>query len=72
MTSEHEGERDMKANTQLIAAAPELLKACQHALIFVTAWADLYQHEHGLPDLHPRHKESIKQIKNAIAKAVGP
>lgn len=59
------------ANARLIAAAPELLEACQTALAFVAGWAGVYQHDHGLPDFHPRHKEAIEQVKYAIAKATG-
>lgn len=61
----------VEANARLIAAAPELLEACQTALAFVAGWAGVYQHDHGLPDFHPRHKEAIEQVKYAIAKATG-
>ena len=63
--------REQLANARLIAAAPELLEACQTALAFVAGWAGVYQHDHGLPDLHPRHKEAIEQVKYAISKATG-
>ena len=63
--------REQLANARLIAAAPELLEALQDALSFVAAWASAYQNAHGLPDFDPRHKESIEQVKYAIAKATG-
>jgi len=50
---------EAKANARLIAAAPELLGACKEALI------DL----EFLKDYIPRDSNSIKRLKQAIAKA---
>lgn len=57
------------ARARLIAAAPDLLEACDTALAFVAAWAGVYQHDNGMRDFHPKHAEAINQIKAAIAKA---
>ena len=50
---------EAKANARLIATAPELLGACKEALI------DL----EFLKDYIPRDSNSIKRLKQAIAKA---
>lgn len=50
------------ANADLIAAAPELLEACKEALI------DLQ----FLKDYIPKHSNSIKRLKEAIAKVIRP
>ncbi len=68
------------ANARLIAAAPDLLAACEVAEAFVAAWAGHYAVAYELtkssapgPDeWHPEHKAAMEMILAAIAKATQP
>lgn len=51
--------REANANARLIAAAPDLLAACQAAMAFVSTW------QHGFEDAF------VGQMRAAIAKATG-
>src|SRR5688572_3623792 len=52
----HDYNREQHANARLIVAAPDLLKACENALILLDPWS--------FPALY-------LQIKKAVAKATG-
>lgn len=56
-----------EANAQLIAAAPELLEACQHALLLLSGLST-----DGEITMTPDGKDAItEQLRSAITKAEG-
>ena len=55
---EDDGDREMEANVSLIAAAPDLLEACEELLIYLGDWDDT-------------ENETCVAARRAIAKARG-
>lgn len=62
---------ELVANTNLIAAAPDLYEALERSIGMLEDYALDYKSMSGSSEVHPIHKEIIDQAKQALAKARG-
>jgi hypothetical protein len=69
--SQNYNAQETQANAHLIAAAPDLVEACEHALGQVNAVLNMFPEEMAAMGVNPDSFATTKKLKAALSKAYG-